>query len=112
MASVPPSGPPSAPPLRRVAALAGAAALAAALGAPAAAQDPCYADYRAKQDEPLRLHYGTAEVPSDCTVDAATGALASRLEAAGWTLLDVLSVFGADGLATREGDAGEFHLRF
>ena len=92
-----------------------ALALAAALalsGAPAAAQDPCYADYRAKQDAPLRLHYGTAEVGQPCTVPAAIEALGARLAAAGWTLLDVLGVFGADGLAQREGDAGEFHLRF
>ena len=90
-----------------------AALIAGALAPlPAAAQDPCYADYRAKRDGPLRLHYGTAEVGGPCSVSAATQALAPRLAAAGWTLLDVLSVFGQDGLAQREGDAGEFHLRY
>ena len=100
------------PPSARAAACALALGLAALGPPPAAAQDPCYADYRAKQDEPLRLHYGTAQVGAPCSVPAATQALAPRLSAAGWTLVDVLSVFGADGLAQREGDAGEFHLRY
>jgi len=26
------------------------------------AQAECYADYKAKQDDPLRLHYGVAQV--------------------------------------------------
>ena len=98
------------PPPGRAAAL--ALALAALAATPALAQSPCYADYRAKQDGPLRLHYGTAQVGAPCTVAAAAQALGPRLAAAGWTLLDVLSVFGADGLAQREGDAGEFHLRY
>ncbi len=89
-----------------------ALALCAAAPGPAAAQDPCFADYRAKQDAPLRLHYGTAEVPGECTIPAASAALEPRLTAAGWTLVDVLSVFGAEELSAREGDAGEFHLRY
>ena len=100
------------PPSARAAACALALGLAALAPPPAAAQDPCYADYRAKQDGPLRLHYGTAQVGAPCTVPDAAQALAPRLSAAGWTLVDVLSVFGADGLGQREGDAGEFHLRY
>lgn len=86
-------------------------ALCLMLAAPASAQ--CYADYKAKQDDPLRLAYGVAEVPdSACDAKAAKKALAPRLEAGGWKLLDVMGVFGPEGLAERKDRAGEFFLRY
>jgi len=30
------------------------------------AQAECYADYKAKQDDPLRLHYGVAQISGPC----------------------------------------------
>lgn len=78
--------------------------------APATASD-CYADYKAKQDNPLRLHYGVAEV-SNCSKQGATRELRSRLAARGWTLLNVMSVFGKSGLAERKDSAGPNYLRY
>ena len=69
----------------------------------------CYVDYKAKMDDPLRLHYGVAEV-SDCSDPAAE--LAPRLEANGWTLLAIISTFGPEGLDERRDSAGEYFLRF
>lgn len=74
---------------------------------PAAAE--CYADYKAKQDSPLRLHYGVAQVQS---CDKAEAELVPRLASDGWTLLNVLSTFGADGLAERKTSAGQYFLRY
>ena len=71
----------------------------------------CYADYKAKQDDPLRLHYGVAQV-SACDKAAAEAELAGRLAAAGWTVLNVLSVFGPEGLEERKASAAEYFLRF
>lgn len=71
----------------------------------------CYADYKAKQDNPLRLHYGVAEV-SKCSKNAATAELSKRLAAKGWTLLNVMSVFDKSGLAERKQSAGPNYLRF
>jgi hypothetical protein len=86
--------------------------LAALSGAAAgSAQAECYADYKAKQDAPLRLHYGVAEV-SACDTGTAEAELASRLDAEGWTLLHVLSTFGPEGLGERRTSAGEFYLRY
>ena len=82
-----------------------------ALAGPAQAAD-CYADYKAKQDNPLRLHYGVAQVTSGCTKAAARQELAGRLAANGWTLLNIVSVFDASGLAERKGSAGSYYLRF
>ncbi|WP_300032748.1 hypothetical protein [uncultured Roseobacter sp.] len=71
----------------------------------------CYADYKAKQDNPLRLHYGVAEI-SQCSKQGARAELSARLAAQGWTLLNIVSVFNADGLAERKQSAGPNYLRF
>jgi hypothetical protein len=90
------------------------AALLLSLACALPAQAACYADYKAKQDAPLRLAYGVAEVSdAGCSgPDAAAAELAPRLAAAGWTLLAVLSTFGAEGLEERKASAGEFFLRY
>ncbi len=78
------------------------------------ARAECYVDYKAKQDNPLRLAYGVSQVS-----DAACGKpkqakaeLAPRLAADGWTLMKILSSFGPEGLAERKASAGEFFLRY
>lgn len=77
-----------------------------------AAQASCYADYKAKQDNPLRLHYGVAEVTGACTAANARVELAPRVAAAGWELLNIVSVFEENGLAERRESAGPFFLRY
>lgn len=84
----------------------------AALSWPAAAQAACYADYKAKQDSPLRLHYGVAEISGACTAASAHQQLQTRLARAGWTLLNVVSVFDENGLAERKDSAGSNFLRY
>jgi len=76
------------------------------------AQAACYADYKAKQDNPLRLHYGVAEVQGDCSVSSAEGQLRGRLANGGWELLNVLGVFDDAGLDERKDSAGDFFLRY
>ena len=83
--------------------------LAASL--PAQAAD-CFADYKAKQDNPLRLHYGVVQLSGECSKSSARQEISSRLAPAGWTLLNVLSVFGPEGLEQRKADAGPNYLRF
>ena len=94
--------------MRRIAPM---ALLALAFAQPATAA--CFADYKASRGEPLELHYGTIEIPDDaCSASAAERVVASRIAADGWALLSVLSVFGPEGLAQRERDAGAYHLRY
>lgn len=86
------------------------AILALAAG-PAAAG--CYADYKAKRDDPLRLHYGTIELNGkNCTKAAAERQIPKRIASDGWTLLTVLGVFDESGLDERKESAGKFHLRY
>lgn len=77
-----------------------------------AAQAACYADYKAKQDGPLRLHYGVAEVRGECSAGSAAREFGDRLDDNGWQLLNVLGVFDDAGLDERKDSAGEYFLRF
>ncbi len=87
-------------------------AFTAVLAVPAAAQAAdCFADYKAKMDDPLRLHYGVAQV-SACDQGTAQAELKNRLAADGWTLLQIMSVFGPEGLDQRKDSAGQYFLRF
>ncbi|WP_022702298.1 hypothetical protein [Pseudorhodobacter ferrugineus] len=91
----------------------GIAALTIGVALAGAAQAECYADYKAKQDNPLRLHYGVMALPDTaCTKGAAAGVIAPRLAREGWTLLNVLSIFGPEGLAERKASAGAYFLSF
>ncbi|MEO0664570.1 MAG: hypothetical protein AAFR53_05065 [Pseudomonadota bacterium] len=78
----------------------------------AAAQAACYADYKAKQDDPLRLHYGVAEISGACTAANARVELSPRVAAGGWELLNIVSVFDESGLNERRESAGSYFLRF
>lgn len=75
-------------------------------------QAACFADYKAKQDNPLRLAYGVIEVRGECSANAARGQVQQRLGAAGWQLLNIISVFGPEGLEERKTNAGAHFLRF
>ncbi len=79
-----------------------------------AAEAACYADYQAKTDNPLRLHYGVIQLSdAACTNPArAQSEARTRLAAGGWTLLSILSTFGDEGLNARRADAGQNFLRF
>ncbi len=77
-----------------------------------AANAACYADYKAKRDDPLRLHYGVAELAGDCTPDAAVDELTQRLADADWQLLTIVGVFDDAGLEERKDSAGENFLRY
>ncbi|TCP39822.1 hypothetical protein [Rhodovulum marinum] len=91
--------------------LAAVLAVAALAGA---AQAQCYADYKAKQDNPLRLHYGVIELPAAaCGSRGDAGReIDRRIARDGWQLLNVMSIFGADGLAERKASAGPYFLRY
>lgn len=89
-----------------------ASLLALALARPAWAD--CFADYKAKQDSPLRLHYGVIQLQGAVcgSPTAARSAISARIGKEGWTLLAVLSIFGPEGLAQRKDSAGAYYLRY
>ncbi|CUH82598.1 hypothetical protein [Tropicibacter naphthalenivorans] len=88
-------------------------ALLLSLALPSAALADCYVGYKAKQDSPLRLHYGVLALPGSCPApSAAQATAASRLAAGGWTLLTVLSTSGAEPDDQMKANAGEYYLRY
>ncbi len=99
--------------MKQIVASFGLSALLALTALPAQAQ--CYADYKAKQDNPLQLHYGVIQLPDAAcaSVEAAAGEIAPRIGKEGWTLLAVVSIFGPDGLTEkRKESAGDYFLRY
>lgn len=85
-----------------------------ALAATGRADAACYGDYKAKQDNPLRLHYGVIELPDAACDDPALARaeIKTRIAVENWRLLNILSVFGENGLENRKESAGQFFLRF
>ena len=74
----------------------------------------CYADYKASQHNPFGIHYGVAQLPDTAcgSLEAAAAALAPRLAQNGWTLGNILSIFGPEGLEQRKASAGTNYLRY
>lgn len=87
------------------------AACLSALSVPAFAEQ-CFADYKAKKDDPLRLHYGVVELSQGCSQKSAKSEIKHRISGDGWQLLNVLSVFGPEELAGKDQSAGKFYLRY
>ncbi|RVT83169.1 hypothetical protein DXV76_13005 [Rhodobacteraceae bacterium CCMM004] len=83
-------------------------------GAAAADDAACYADYKAKQDDPLQLHYGVIALPEPACAgtEAAAGEVARRIAVDGWQLLTIVSVFDTSGLEDRRANAGAYYLRY
>ena len=88
--------------------------LSLGLGVAQPADAACYADYKAKKANPLQLHYGVIELPSGACKNRqrARQLIQKRISVGGWKLLNVMSVFGPEGLKQRQASAGNFYLRF
>lgn len=77
------------------------------------AQAACYVEYKAKQDDPLRLHYGILLVPDTACSAQAVGAVAERrLAGTGWQLLNIISVSTMAPTIEKQNNAGPFYLRY
>lgn len=79
-----------------------------------AADAACFADYKAKKDGPLRLHYGVVQLPDGACQNRgqAEAVVRDKVARGGWTLLNVMSIFDETGLDQRKESAGQFFLRF
>ncbi|MCC7319446.1 MAG: hypothetical protein IT542_00555 [Rubellimicrobium sp.] len=88
------------------------ASLVLFVAAVTSAEAGCYADYKAKKDNPLQLQYGVAEILGACTPDDAYAELAPRLASDGWQLLEIVGTFDESGLEGRRASAGEYFLRY
>jgi hypothetical protein len=80
---------------------------------PIAVEAGCYAEYKAKRDNPLKLHYGVAELDdAACTKAQAQKMLAPRLKADNWVLLSIVGFVAQDKLDEVKANAGDYFLRY
>ncbi len=86
-----------------------ASVIALALSLPASAA--CYVEYKAKRDNPLRLHYGIVQL-DDRSCRNPAPAVARRVAAGGWQLLTVMAVLSRAEAEKRRSDAGAYYLRY
>ncbi|HBM59643.1 hypothetical protein ACFSDD_01550 [Salipiger marinus] len=79
-----------------------------------AAQAACFVEYKAKQDNPLRLHYGISTLPGAACppANAAAAQMEIRLDRNGWTLLNVVHLSAEEPSAEKKANAGDFYLRY
>src|SRR6056297_131400 len=98
---------------RTVTAILAPFALLLAMALPGAAAADCYVTYKAKQDDPLRLHYGVLLIGGDCPDGRDAGNIAAnRLASDGWTLLNVVRVDSSPPSSSERANAGQFYLRY
>jgi hypothetical protein len=87
--------------------------VAISLALSAGAHAACYADYKAKRDNPLQLHYGVVKISDGaCGSADPSRTIAQRIARDGWTLLTVLDTFDDSQLDRRRGNAGQYFLRY
>jgi hypothetical protein len=89
--------------------------IALALGVllPSAAAAECYVEYKAKNDNPLRLHYGIVALQGPCPDSgSATQQAARRVASGGWTLLNVVGLSETTPSGNKRANAGDYYLRF
>ena len=79
-----------------------------------AANAACYADYKAKRDNPLTLLYGVSKLPdSACSSKkAAAKEISKKIARDGWKLLTVIGIFDESGLDERKDSAGAYYLKY
>lgn len=89
-------------------------ALALGLLASGPGHAACFAAYKAKQDAPLRLHYGVIALDIDpCEATAETEArIAERIGGDGWSLLQVVRMLDEAQVESERDDAGAYFLRY
>lgn len=98
---------------RTPARLLGPLLLLLALALPGAAAADCYVSYKAKQGNPMRLHFGVLVIGGNCPPGGqAANIVASRLASGGWTLLNVVNMSTTPPSSSERANAGQFYLRY
>lgn len=79
----------------------------------APAHAACFVEYKAKQDNPLRLHYGILQIQGGCENAQKTKRVAQdRLGQHGWSLLNILSTSSKKPSSKKQENAGDNYLRY
>lgn len=72
----------------------------------------CFADYKAKAEPPLQLHYGVIALDGPCSRESAQAEISRRIAKDGWSLLKVISLFDKAQARQKAPSAGEYFLKY
>ena len=72
----------------------------------------CFILYKAKKDNPLKLHLGLMKIDRTCSDDAIEVILRRRLLPAGWSLLQIVNVSQDIAVEKIKRDLGEYFLKY
>jgi hypothetical protein len=83
----------------------------ACLSSAAHAED-CFVLYKAKKDNPLKLHLGLMKIDRTCSDDTIEAISRLRLQPAGWSLLQIVNVSKDIEVEKIKRDLGEYFLKY
>ena len=83
----------------------------ACLSSVAHAED-CFVLYKAKKDNPLKLHLGLMKIDRTCSDDAIEAISRLRLQPVGWSLLQIVNVSKDIEVEKIKRDLGEYFLKY
>ena len=83
----------------------------ACLSSVAHAED-CFVLYKAKKDNPLKLHLGLIQINGQCSDHDVQGITSKRLSSTGWKLLQIVTASGNIDKKKMESDLGDYFLKY
>lgn len=78
----------------------------------AAYANECFVLYKAKKDNPLKLHLGLIQINGQCSDHDVEGITSKRLSSTGWKLLQIVTSSGNIDTKKMESDLGDYFLKY
>lgn len=78
----------------------------------AAYANECFVVYKAKKDNPLKLHLGLMQISGQCLIQDIEGITSRRLDSTGWKLLKIVKTSSNIDAEKMEKDLGDYFLKY
>jgi hypothetical protein len=72
----------------------------------------CFVLYKAKKDNPLKLHLGLMQINETCTMKNIDTKINNRLNSYGWTLLQIVTATENVKIEKMKRDLGDYFLKY
>jgi hypothetical protein len=72
----------------------------------------CFVLYKAKKDNPLKLHLGLIQINGQCSDHDVESITNKRLSSTGWKLLQIVTASGNIDTKKMESDLGDYFLKY
>lgn len=74
--------------------------------------DECFVLYKAKKDNPLKLHLGLMQVKKNCLVKNLETTVSNRLNSSGWLLLKIVNITESIEKEKMKRDLGDYFFKY